>query len=182
MAYNFITDNPHQFLVGDQPTIFGTVSGNKRTLEGVTVTLTLTRQILQREQAASTNSDKYFTLILDPFTVPDSGSVLVAALESDNQSATLDGTINDSVTSLTIQSVSGTLRSSGWLKIDDEWMSYTLSGLTATVKRGVFGTTAASHSDTAAIRFADSKTSLIPYYDWKVYDPAQLPQGVPFDA
>lgn len=180
MAYNFITDNSHQFLVGDKPTIYGNVSGNKRTLEGVTVTLTLTRQILQRERSANTDNDKYFNLILEPFSVPDSGSVIVAALESDNQSATLDGSISESDTTLNLASISGTLKDSGWLKIGEEWMSYALIGSTATVARGVFGTTAASHTDTAVVRFADSKTSLTPYYDWKVYDPAQLPQGVPF--
>lgn len=180
MAYNFITDNSHKFLVGDQPTIYGNVSGNKRTLEGVTVLLTLTRNILQREKAVDVDSKKYFNLILDPFLVPDSGSVIVAALESDNQSASLNGSITDTDTSLTLSSISGALRSSGWLKIGSEWMSYTLTGSTAAVTRGVFGTTPASHSALDAVRFADSKTSLAPFYDWKVYDPAQLPQGVPF--
>ena len=179
MAYNFITDNPHQFLTGDKPTIYGQVSGNKRTLEAVTVTLTLTRQIEQRERAADTDDSGNFTLILNEFSQPDSGSVIVKALESDNGSAQLDGSINDTVTSLTLKSITGTVPTSGWLKINNEWMAFTRTGTSATVTRAQFGTTAASHTDSDSIRFADSITSLIPYYDWKVYDIALLPTGVP---
>ena len=77
------------------------------------------------------------------------GGIVSGAITS-----TLDGTINSSVTSLTLAE-SGSFPSSGTVKVDDERITYTgndsgteiLSGLT----RGADNTTAASHSDGATV-------------------------------
>lgn len=64
----------------------------------------------------------------------------------------LNGSINDSVTTITVDSTS-TFKSSGIIKIDNEVITYT--GTTATTftgcTRGVYGTSAASHSDNASV-------------------------------
>ena len=86
------------------------------------------------------------------------GGIVSGAITS-----TLDGTINSSVTSLTLAE-SGSFGSSGTVKVDDEHIAYTgndsgtetLSGLT----RGADNTTAASHSDGATV------TDIADYTKW----------------
>ena len=86
------------------------------------------------------------------------GGIVSGAITS-----TLDGTINSSVTSLTLAE-SGSFGSSGTVKVDDEHITYTgndsgtetLSGLT----RGADNTTAASHSDGATV------TDIADYTKW----------------
>jgi hypothetical protein len=86
------------------------------------------------------------------------GGIVSGAITS-----TLDGTINSSVTSLTLAE-SGSFPSSGTVKVDDEHITYTgndsgtetLSGLT----RGADNTTAASHSDGATV------TDIADYTKW----------------
>lgn len=178
MAYTFNTDNNHTWTVGDIPSVYGTVQGNERTLEGVTVTLTLTRAIEQTESFSSTTSGS-FNLILQPFTQPDGGRIFVKALEGSGATFTLNGSISASDLTATVDGESGDVPASGYCRIDDEWMQYSKSGVTVTFqRRGIWNTTAASHNDDTVVRTVDNITTLIPYYEWQCYDPSLLPEGV----
>ncbi len=68
-------------------------------------------------------------------------------------STQLDGAINDSVTTITVDSAMGFTGGNFRIHIDDEIMKVTaVSGLDFTVTRAQEGTTAASHSDAATVR------------------------------
>lgn len=71
---------------------------------------------------------------------------------ANNFSTLLNGAINNSVTSLVVDSVTGAPAVNWRLKIDDELMLVTaVSTLTLTVTRGIEGTTAASHADDSVV-------------------------------
>lgn len=64
----------------------------------------------------------------------------------------LNGAINNSVTTLDVDSVTGAPDANFRIKIDDELMLVTaISTLTLTVTRGIEGSTAASHADNAVV-------------------------------
>jgi hypothetical protein len=75
-------------------------------------------------------------------------------LFTNNASTTLNGAINNSVTSLVLTSASLFPASGNFrIRIDDEIILVTaISGATCTVARGQEGTTAASHADLATVR------------------------------
>lgn len=90
-----------------------------------------------------------------------------------NEYATqLDGAINNSVTSLNVDSVTGRPAVNFRMRIDDELMLVTgVSSLTFTVTRGIEGTTAASHADNAPVThvLTASALPLIKRYTGKIY-------------
>lgn len=94
-----------------------------------------------------------------------------AALISDNANkALLNGAINSSVTTITYDTVTGTIPSSGLVYIDTEQIKYTSKNATQLlgVTRGVNGTTAASHADNAVMytsRMAVNGNDLRVYVD-----------------
>lgn len=78
-----------------------------------------------------------------------------AGLKSVRQSTTITTAITSTDTSVDIANATG-FHSSGYGWIDNEVISWTLSGTTMTLTRGLFGTTAASHS-TGAILYLGSR-------------------------
>ena len=84
----------------------------------------------------------------------DSNTTLIAA--ANNCSTTLNGAINAAVTSITVASQT-CFPSTGVFVVDAEYFIYTASTSTSfTVTRGAFGSTAASHSNGASVRFTVS--------------------------
>lgn len=68
---------------------------------------------------------------------------------------TLNGNINDTVTTITVTGDVSNFPPSGYLEFGDEIVEYTsISGQDFTVARGVKGTTATSHTDTDYLRLA----------------------------
>lgn len=84
-----------------------------------------------------------------PSSVPTDADLFIA---KNNLSTSLDGAIDNSVTTITVISTTG-FQSVGYITIDAEAISYT--GVTATTftgcTRGADGTTAASHLDTTVV-------------------------------
>lgn len=70
----------------------------------------------------------------------------------DNNSSPLDGSINDSVTTITVDDTTG-FKSSGIIKIDSELITYTGTNATQFTgcTRGTYNTTAASHTDNTVV-------------------------------
>lgn len=81
---------------------------------------------------------------------------------ANNAETTLNGAINNSVTSITVISASGFPGSEQYrIRIDDELMLVTaVAGLSWTVTRGAEGTVAASHNDGSRIRLIVTKGAL----------------------
>ena len=79
-----------------------------------------------------------------------------------NKAGTLNGGITDSATSLTINSATGWPAAGDWrVEIDNELILVTaVSGTTWTITRGIEGTTAAAHSNGAAVTALCTKGGL----------------------
>ena len=80
------------------------------------------------------------------------GSLELLAEVGSDQSDQLDGALNNSATTVTVDSTAGFL-SAGTILIDSEMIAYTGTGATTFTgcTRGSYGTTAASHLDNAAV-------------------------------
>ncbi len=77
---------------------------------------------------------------------------------------TLNGAINNSVTSVVVTSNTGFPTSNFRVRVEDELMLVTANGSTTwTVTRGVEGTTAASHADTTAVTHVLTNVGLTTY-------------------
>jgi hypothetical protein len=91
-----------------------------------------------------------FVLYGSATTVTDD-TIVVDGIDESDSTANLNGTINDSVTTVVITdgTVTPALR---YIKIDSEWMFVlVVSTNTLTVKRAMFGSTAASHTSGADV-------------------------------
>lgn len=172
-----LSSSSPRWIVGDKPNLTGTIraDGKKATtgLLGVTVTITRAAGYLLTETFTSIDSIAKFNLVLPNELVrQDVGRILVAVLVDSSDIATIDTAITGTSTSVDI---TGTSPNSGYCKIDDEWMSFTVSGSTLTfTERGVFNTIAASHVINSALSFADVKETATPWLSYNVRDARQL--------
>ncbi len=141
----------------------GVISGTPTTAGNFPVSASVTDQVGNTSTASCT---MIITLTAQTRTVTASGSmrvsdyiVLFNTSSISSSSDTLNGAINSSVTSITL--ASGTATQTGTqLQIGSEKMLITAGGGTSslTVERGYAGTTAASHSNGAAVLVAGCLT------------------------
>jgi hypothetical protein len=122
----------------------------------------LDHQIRQNNGDASTQIDISITRISEPTfaTIPNklaTGRPIQVWINrqsgmSNTSAATLDGTINATTTSITVSN-SSYLTNTGFIKIDNETISYTnvVGNVLTNCNRGQNGTTAAAHTTGAAI-------------------------------
>lgn len=182
MAYTFQTDSTHQWLTDDQPLVYGTVVGNKATLYGVLVELSVTRGPYSQQKAALTDVNKYFKVELDELTKADSGRVFVRALEGDGGYYDIDTAINATDTTVEATHSHGIVehsRTTFYGLIDEEFVKFSVDGTTITfINRGLWGSLATSHAQNANLYELHNVTTLKPYYSWRVIDPSILPEGV----
>lgn len=173
MRFTVSLDNSfNQWLVGDTPDVSGIIYANGRaasTLLGVNVSVNQARGVLFSERAATldTTVTGRFSLVF-PFelTTTTSGRIFVTALPDAEKPATISSTIGAGDSSVVVSISDAPTR--GWCLIDGEWIEYTASGSTITfVTRGLFGTTAASHTSGATINFAAVKETCTPWYQYE---------------
>lgn len=86
---------------------------------------------------------------------------LISIKDRRKPSAKVQGTVAANAASLAFDTANRTFPSSGYLRINDEFMAYTgiSSGSFTGVTRGVLGTTATSHADESTILFVDALVS-----------------------
>lgn len=173
MYYSVSLDRSlNRWLVGDTPDVSGVIYSNGRRasdLLGVLVSANRARGVLFNERIgvlSSTEQGRFSFVFPNELKETTSGRLFVTVLADSGKSGTIQSTINDTDTSVGVDITDAPVR--GHCLIESEWCEYTASGSTITfVKRGAFGTTAASHTSGAAIKFSDVKETATP---WNSYE------------
>lgn len=163
-------DSNLSWVVGDRPLLSGTFYINNTLAALLAATIRLDDNVNpSTEKIVEVISQNEFAHYMDKFIQIARGQIYFSGLIDSAGRAELDGSINDAVVAATVKTETGDIDNSGWCRIDTEWMTYTKSGTALTIVRGVFDTTAATHSTDVIVYFATGKESVIPI-DYQVSD------------
>jgi hypothetical protein len=174
-VFNVSLNMPQSWVVGDKPDIEGTITKDgspANNLLGATIRLLKAIDIyLVAESIVTLGQNGQFQFVLpEALSEPEdsTGTIIVTAIEKSTATAQLDGQLASGAISATIKNISGSIPDNGWCLIENEWLSYTLSGSTLTISRGVFETTDATHATDTLIEFALFKETCIERYTFTI--------------
>ena len=175
MVYRVIIKTPQTWLVDDQPDIEGVLKGNGSAPNMLGATVRLVRPSLNADLLVETaaalpepGSGKFSVVVPFAFTRQDNGVIAVAVLIDSGTRATIDTQLDPTDLTVNITETTGTVPANGRFLINDEWIGYSKSGLTLTLTRGLFATTAATHLISTEGKFSQIKETATPYYPWQV--------------
>lgn len=178
--FTVVIEDRLKFSTFDKPNIDGVlhrdgiVQGSVE-LAFVTVRIMQDTNDLILDETVATQATDSFNITFDLAVSERSyGALFVAAFPLETGiTATLNGAIDDLVTTVNLSVSVGLIPLSGWLKItgSDEIMSFTkVTATQVLVQRGIFNTVATSHLDTAGVNIAAIKETATPYRQFQVED------------